>query len=163
MKRKMCPDLCKVYLFLLCGSWCIFGSLAVAKESSLGLGVILGNPTGINVNWQLESNRALDLQLGWSPRMQHLNATYQIWFPRAFNADGVIFDWYYGFGIHRFYHERVRRNERMEIGLRIPFGLAHQLREYPAISFFGELGPTINFVEESSFIIDFGLGVRFYL
>ncbi|MFW7378703.1 MAG: hypothetical protein ACOH5I_07850 [Oligoflexus sp.] len=157
MSRRLSRIFIAVTLFVLA-----INSRLEARSGSLGLGVIVGNPTGFNLNMKLEADRALDLQLGWSPGSQHFNLSYQIWKARAFNSDGVIFDWYYGFGIHYYFRERDRREDLQEVGLRVPFGLAHHLRDLPAITFFGELGPTINVVEESSFILDFGLGVRYH-
>lgn len=139
-----------------------FSTQAYARGEALGLGIILGSPTGFNLNLPLAEERAFDVQVGWAPNSQHLNMTYQIWQNRAFNADGLIFDWYYGVGLHYFFRERSRAGDRRDVGMRIPFGLAHQLRDFPAIDFFGEVGPTMNFIEQTSFRLDFGVGVRFH-
>lgn len=131
------------------------------QDSGLGLGFILGSPTGININWAFDENQAWDLQFGWSRSMHHLNLSYQVWNFRAFNVDGVILDWYYGAGLHSYHRNRYRAEDKEELGLRVPLGIAHQLRDFPSVCIYGELGPTLNLVDESSFVVDFGVGVRF--
>ena len=72
----------------------------VARAEKYGLGVILGEPTGFNFNYELGRLRAADIQFGFSSSVLHLNLTYQYHVKRAFNLDGAVVDWYYGIGAH---------------------------------------------------------------
>lgn len=150
--------------FILLGLLVAAAATATAQDTEqIGVGIILGEPTGFNVNYRLERRRSADFQLGFSSSRLHLNASYLLHERRAMNLDGVVIDWYYGIGVHYYHHDRDRPNQddETDLGVRVPIGLDHSFRRMPLVAF-AELGPTMNVVESTSFGLDFGLGLRYH-
>jgi hypothetical protein len=152
---------------------CLFLSVqgAVAQERRFGLGVILGEPTGISAKLWTSSDNALDFGLGWSiggDRIGNYKGSYDggsrvhfhmdyLWhsFDAIHSADR--FPLYYGFG------GRVNTGAGYDASLAIRgvFGIAWMPRNTP-VDVFVELVPSMQLTSTTGFAIDAGLGARYY-
>jgi hypothetical protein len=161
------------YSYLAFAAICLFLSVqgVVAQERRFGLGVILGEPTGISAKLWTSSDNALDFGLGWSiggDRIGNYKGNYDggsrvhfhmdyLW--HSFDAihSSDRFPLYYGFG------GRVNTGAGYDASLAIRgvFGIAWMPRKTP-IDVFVELVPSMQLTSSTGFAIDAGLGARYY-
>lgn len=136
----------------------VFSSSAVA-QAKRGLGVMLGNPTGINGKYWFSETKAVDggmaFSLGSKTRFQ-LHSDY------LFHSSGeLIFqdnhplDLYYGIG------GRMEFDDDIELGIRLPMGLAHKMENERA-DIFGEIAPIIDFIGRFGLELSLAIGARLY-
>ncbi len=134
-----------------------FQSLALSQKR--GLGVMLGNPTGLNGKYWLKDNQAVDAGAGWSFG-RHTN--FSIHSDFLFHSkDALIFrddynlDLYYGLG------GRMEFAGEIELGVRLPIGVVHELEGVES-DVFMELAPVWDFVSHQGLEIHIVLGSRYY-
>jgi hypothetical protein len=132
-------------------------SLSQDRYSNTEIGIILGEPTGISLkSWRSEST-AYDAGLAWSfggNGSVHLHVDYlqHSWL----EADTGSLALYYGIG------GRLELADDPRLGARIPVGLQYIIPDTRLTLFF-EVAPLLDLVPETSFDVNGGLGVRFYL
>jgi hypothetical protein len=144
---------------------------AAAQERKFGLGVILGEPTGLSAKLWTSSHTAFDFGLGWSiggdrigrhdvyyngGSRVHFHMDY-LW--HSFDAirSSERFPLYYGFG------GRINSGGgyRSALAARGVLGIAWLPRETP-IDVFLEVAPSLQLVPATGFGIDAGIGVRYF-
>ncbi|MCF8379418.1 MAG: hypothetical protein K9H49_07565 [Bacteroidales bacterium] len=130
-----------------------------AQEERLGLGIVVGEPTGISVKYWTGSTIALDGALAWS--FNHDGSLY-------LHGDFLVHDFelidimsgrmpvYYGFGA-----KLILKDDPL-FGGHVPIGLAYMLEDTP-LDVFIEIRPGINLFPSTRFDISGGIGVRFYV
>lgn len=130
-----------------------------AWSKDLGLGVSLGNPTGLNGKYWLGENQAVDGGMAWSLG-KHSN--FSIHSDYLFHKEGAFFfndvhplDLYYGLG------GRMEFGDDIDLGVRIPVGLAHRV-ENGSADVFGEIAPIVDFIGTTGVEIHFLVGGRYY-
>ncbi|WP_205720123.1 hypothetical protein [Fodinibius halophilus] len=135
-------------------------SAAQDADKDLGIGFIVGEPTGLSLKTWTGGGNAIDAGMAWSfGRYEAINihADYLWHNYETFNEiDSGTLPIYYGIG------GRVVLGDTDLIGARIPVGLNYLLEDSP-IGFFFEVVPVINIAPETSFDVDGGIGVRLYL
>lgn len=147
----------KIFLCLALGSQ----AAAAQAAGPLGLGLVLIDPTGISSNYYYDRQKSLAAGLGWGSSHLHLNVDH-LWYRRDLLViDRTPLDVYFGVGARYYHQERRNKDDDTNLGVRAPVGVAYTFRKYP-VQLFGELAPALNLIEESSFIIDLALGVRYY-
>jgi hypothetical protein len=134
-------------------------STLMAASNELGLGVILGNPTGLSGKYWLDDNAAVDgafaLSLGKNTNLS-LHSDYLLHKKSAFFLNDVHpLDLYFGAG------GRLEFDDSVEIGIRLPVGLAHRLADQPA-DVFAEVAPIVDFVGRTGLEMHFAIGGRYY-
>lgn len=145
----------KGILILLFG---FFASTSLGQDKGFGLGIIVGEPTGISAKQWLSQRTALDLGLAWSFRRSgffHVHADYLWHFPDAIRAQEQLV-LYAGLG-GRFgavSHDAL-------FGLRIVGGLAFWPRGAP-IDLFLEFAPILDLVPATELSANGGIGIRFF-
>lgn len=141
---------------------------ADAREGGpFGLGVMLGDPSGLSFKYFVGGNNAIDGGLGFSVRHDwfHLHADYLFHFPQRWGGG----DWlpYVGIGGKLVAWDHDHRadwyddDDDVALGVRIPVGLAWHPRRAP-IDVFGEVVPGLWIIPGTEFDFDFAVGVRFY-
>ena len=139
--------------FLIC---CILP--AKAQQRPLGLGIILGNPSGISFKYWQSQRNAFDGGLAWSTDNEEsfqIHGDY-LWHRFDITGDSRT-PLYYGIGL------RIRtEGEAAGMGIRIPGGITHLFRNDPFEIFF-ELVPVFDLAPETELDVEVGLGARFYL
>jgi hypothetical protein len=129
-----------------------------AQDSGFGLGIILGEPTGISFKNWVGSRAAFDVAVAWSFEGEgaiHIHADYLFHNFRLFNIEKGNLVLYYGIGA------RVKTVDKTQVGVRIPIGLSYLFERDPVEIFF-ELGPIMNFTPKTTFRMTTGVGVRYY-
>ena len=132
---------------------------------NLGLGVILGTPTGLSLKYLLARNSAFAVHAGWSfiddPGV-HLTGDYQYLFPMVIEtAEGTpISDLtpYIAAG-GRFRFKDVGEENEFHLGLRIGGGIEYLITKF---GIFLELVPVVDLVPATEFDLEGGIGFLFY-
>ncbi len=123
-----------------------------------GVGVILGVPTGINLNFESKSN-AINSTLSWGvPDVFYFSLGYHENF-RIETSEDIegIFRVYVGGG---FLFKVTRVDARM--GVKMPLGMKFFFENVP-IDIFAEVSPGIHLIPETSALVEGAVGIRFYL
>ena len=140
---------------------------AFAANGPLGLGVILGEPTGFSGKYWLDANRdrAIDFGLAWSLSDDvgfHIHGDYLLHnyslLRDAFHVTKGKMPLYYGLGA-RFQLGEGHHDD--ETGLRIPVGMSYLFADVP-VDVFAELAPVVNFIPDTELDLEGGIGARFY-
>lgn len=134
-------------------------SLSAFAVGDIGVGLMLGYPTGVTAKKILANGQAVDAGAGFSIGG---NNTFQIHADYLFNKQDALYwndkdplDLYFGLG------GRMRFADEIEFGLRLPFGMAYFLNER-SLELFTELAPIVNFIPSSNLQAQFVVGGRIY-
>ncbi|MDD5582336.1 MAG: hypothetical protein PHS99_03870 [Candidatus Marinimicrobia bacterium] len=143
----------KIILFTLV-LFVFIASPVIARGEGFGLGIILGEPTGLSGKVWMNSNAAVDMAAAWSfgdNGAVHLHGDYVF-----HNKNLLDFAFlYYGIGA------KVKLADDIQVGIRIPVGLVHTFQEAPLDVFF-EIVPGLNLIPDTDFYVHGGLGIRYY-
>jgi len=129
-----------------------------AQDRGFGLGVILGEPTGVSFKNWVGRREAFDVAVAWSFEGEgaiHIHADYLFHNFRLFHVEKGDLVLYYGIG------GRVKTVHKTQVGVRIPLGLSYLFEKDPVEIFF-ELGPIMNLTPKTLFRMTTGIGVRYY-
>jgi hypothetical protein len=114
----------------------LLSSCAFSQQSDFGIGVILGNPTGISVKYWTGERIALDASLGYMiAREEHLMLSADflahLW---SFDSEGDRIRLYLGAGAGLGFISDI------SLSLRLPLGASYFFSSFP-MEFFAELDP----------------------
>ncbi len=129
-----------------------------AQDSGIGLGIILGEPTGVSLKSWIGMREAFDIAVAWSFEGEgaiHVHADYLFHNFRLFNVEKGDLVFYYGIGA------RVKTVNKTQVGIRVPLGLSYLFAKDPLEIFF-ELGPIMNVTPKTLFRMTTGVGIRYY-
>ncbi len=136
----------------------ILTSAGLAQDRGFGLGVILGEPTGVSGKYWTSSSNAVDGGLAWSFRHAgffHVHADYLWHFPlRTETAERFTF--YTGVGGRL----GVDSHEAL-LGVRVVGGFAFWPRGTP-LDIFVEIAPVIDLAPATELSANGGIGIRFF-
>ena len=171
--EKIIEERCLKNFRLILITLCILVSLdaIIAQQRSFGLGVMVGEPTGVSAVLWTSQSTAFDFGLGWSlggDRIGGYDGNYnggsRIHFHidyllHVFDAVGSTEEYpiYYGIG-GRFNSGGGYYNS---LAVRFVVGLAWMPRETP-IDMFIEFVPSLQLTSKPGFALDSALGVRYY-
>lgn len=132
-------------------------------KQDLGLGVIVGEPTGLSLKYWLDEDRAIDAAAAWSFSGHdsfQLHADYLFHRFDIFETGEVTgkMPLYYGLGA------RVKDKDKDDdtaFGLRIPLGITYLFADAP-FDLFAELVPIVNLAPDVDVDINAAIGFRFY-
>lgn len=140
-------------------------------DKEFGLGIMLGAPSGLSGKYHLDGGKtALAMGIG-SSYDRHYNDYYGthahldvLWHP-ALLARNPSFSlpFYIGAGIRLHDHDYYDRyNDHTHVGIRVPFGIAFDLRKAP-LDIFLEIVPTFDFTDrhDDSYISG-AAGIRYF-
>ena len=137
------------------------GLHAQNNSGDLGVGFILGEPTGLSLKYWSGGNNAFDLGVAWSfgdsEANVHIHGDYLIHKFDLIDVERGSLPFYYGLGA-RF---NIRGNQDARVGLRIPLGLSYYFPNDPIEVFF-EIVPVLDLAPSTSFSGNSGLGMRYY-
>lgn len=144
---------------------CLFltAQVSVAQERKFGLGVMIGEPTGISAKLWTSNSNAFDFGLGWSVIGRGTNSSNRVYLHADYlwHAWNVIhsterFPLYYGIG------GRLRSGgNEGSIAVRGVVGLAWMPRQTP-IDIFLEVAPSFQLTPSTGIVVDAALGARYY-
>lgn len=145
-----------VAIFVLVAAFSIGN--ATAQESGFGLGIILGEPTGISFKNWIGSRTAIAGGVAWSfynNSSMHLHTDYLIHNFDIFKVEKGKLALYYGIG------GRVKTDKKSRIGVRIPVGISYIFEKAP-FDIFLELAPLLDLAPGTEFGLSGGIGLRYY-
>jgi hypothetical protein len=140
-------------------------SMAVAEPSGVGLGLIMGEPTGFSLKVWTSSHVALDAGLGysWWRYGQSLQVHGDVLFHTnslTESEDGFL-PLYFGVGVRIKMADESHDYPDLRAGLRIPFGLEYVFARVPVGLFF-ELVPIIDLTPGTYWGGNSAIGFRYY-
>jgi len=125
-----------------------------------GLGMIIGEPTGVSFKHWLSRKTAFDAGFAWSfagrGEELHIHADY-LWHMPLRSADPVVrrTNFYVGIG------GRVRFENDSRVGARVPLGLVHFIKDTP-LDVFIEVAPIMDLAPETDLSANGGIGLRYF-
>lgn len=135
----------------------IFAQVAFAKKT--GLGLSLGNPTGLNGKYWLNGEHAIDAGVGMSLGGNSdvsIHSDYLLHKESAFYFNDVHpLDLYFGLGA------RMEFADEIEFGARVPVGLVHNVEDGSS-DIFVEVAPIIDFIGRTGVELHWLTGARYY-
>jgi hypothetical protein len=125
-----------------------------------GIGIIIGEPTGIDAKYYLSRENAIEAAAAWSLESDN---TFQIQVDYLFHKYDLIkveqgeLPLYFGFGGRL----AIRENEDDLIGIRFPVGLDYNFAGAP-IDIFGAIVPILELAPSTDFELEGAIGARFF-
>ncbi len=138
----------------------ISSSKNYSQNKGFGLGVMIGEPTGLSGKYWLDETHAVDFGLAYS--FVHPEKTFSLHADYLFHNDSFIHSTerlpvYYGIGAR----VHLGKNDGSTIGARGVAGIVWMPGSVP-IDIFIELAPVFNLFPETSLHLDFAIGGRYY-
>ncbi len=137
---------------------CLVVSTASAQQRKFGLGVVLGEPTGVSAKLWLGPTSAIDGVVAWSfannPSVTVL-ADYLFHFFDVFSVKEGRLPLYVGIG------GAISIAPEPDFGVRFPFGVTYLFDSAP-LDVFLEAAPIFLFFPATTFDFSGGIGIRFY-
>lgn len=141
-------------------------AVSSAQMTGTGLGLVLGDPTGLSLKSWLSSSSAITVGAAWS--FQHdgslfLWADYTL---HSFNithaADPRSLAFYYGLGGKvSFVNRNEPQGDDTVIGVRVPLGLMLPIHTAP-VDVFLEIVPTLDLAPSTEFGVNGGIGAHLF-
>lgn len=126
-----------------------------------GLGIIVGEPTGISGKFWLSGRSAIDGAVAWSlsdNEAFHLHGDYILHNFNLINVEKGSMPFYFGIG------GRIKFRDQPNddiLSIRIPLGLDYLFESTP-LDIFVELVPMLDLAPDTDFDIAGGLGLRYF-
>ncbi len=139
------------------------------SEEGLGIGIMVGEPTGLSLKKWISPTRAVDAGIAWSFTENdsfHFHADYLLHSFDALKAsseDGRL-AMHYGLGARvklKDDNGRGRNDDDALVGIRFPIGLSYLFSKAP-FDIFGELVPILDVAPGTDFSLNAAIGARFY-
>ncbi len=137
----------------------LFTNISYSQEKGFGLGVIVGEPTGINAKLWTSESTALDFGLGYS--FTSSNSLFDFYADYVFHNPDMLqseekFIVYYGPGA------RLKINEHeSRLGIRGVIGILW-LPDGTNFDLFVEVAPILDIIPETNFDFAGGIGGRYF-
>ncbi len=141
---------------------------SVSHAQHFGLGFVLGNPTALTGKYWLDSERAVDMGIGWGGFSTILvYGDYLLHFPHVFTYNQLVA--YVGFGGMILSSQNPPRAKSstdpgetvLNLNFRVPLGIEWMTPKIP-LGVFVELVPGVFVIPGLGPSLQAGLGVRFY-
>ncbi len=144
----------KLFLILFLAA---FSLHIYSQDEGFGLGLILGQPTGLSAKIWTGEHTAIDAAMAWSfadtgflrVHADMLGHTFSI------DVDQGQLPIYFGLGA------KLVFSSNLEVGVRIPVGISYLFDSAP-IDVFVEVVPGLNLIPATTFFIEGGIGARYF-
>lgn len=139
-------------------------SSAWGETQNMGLGAILGAPTGIAANYKLSDNKSVDgaLSFDFSANTKlNFHSTYLLHKPESIPFNDHKLDWYYGAGARFKLVSHKDKDDELLVGPRVASGLLWNLSDVPC-DFFGQGALGLDIIPRTSAYFNLSLGARYY-
>ncbi len=133
---------------------------ATAQPGTFGLGIIVGEPTGLDAKYYLNRTFGFTGAVAWSlsgNNNLHLQLDYLYHKYDVFDVSKGELPFFVGIGGRIVFRE----NQSDTFGIRIPVGLLYNFAGLP-IDIFGELVPILDLTPDTEFDFEAAIGGRFY-
>ena len=136
----------------------ILASFNAFTADKIGIGPMVGNPTGLNAKYWQNYERAIDMAVAFNlddSAGLSLHSDYLWhWFDTLYFKDTYPLDLYSGLG------GRMKFSDAIQIGARIPVGVLY--RQKDSSDFFIEAAPVLDFIGRSGIDLHLVFGARYY-
>lgn len=143
-------------------------SAVFAENGPWGLGLVIGEPTGVSAAYRLDKDHEIQGLLAWkltSPGGVTAAADYLFLFSDLVKIDGITVPVYAGVGAKTMILTGDDRfsgsDSAFALGLRLPVGVRWEFKEVPLEAFL-EIVPGMLLLPGTYFDIGAGIGVRWY-
>ncbi|HEX9654223.1 MAG TPA: hypothetical protein VGA99_10980 [bacterium] len=141
-------------------------NFAAAQNRGFGIGIILGEPTGISLKNWLSPSSALDFAVAWSFERYNsftIHADYLKHNFRLIRVEKGTLPFYYGIGgrIKLKDEDAPANDDEARLGARVPAGLAYHF-ENVTLDVFIEVVPILELVPSTDFTIGAAIGIRYF-
>jgi hypothetical protein len=129
-----------------------------AQDEGFGLGVLLGEPTGINFKAWTSYKTAVIGTAAWSFGQQNsfqANIDYIIHDFDLIRLEDTYLPVYYGIGV------RVKTTTDVRMGIRIPLGINYMFETAP-LDLFVEFVPVFDLAPKTELYLNGGIGIRYF-
>jgi hypothetical protein len=143
-----------IFIFIILSSF----SKILAQDKDFGLGIIIGEPTGVSAKYWTHSNGAFDGAAAWSfidEGAFHIHVDYLLHNFDLIKVSEGRLPFYYGIG------GRIKASDDARLGVRVPLGLAYLLERAP-VDIFLEIVPILDLAPKTDFKINAAIGARYY-
>lgn len=145
-------------------------SIHALSAGDLGVGIIIGEPTGLSLKKWIDADRAFDAGIAWSfsgNNSIHFHADYMV------HRFGVLQSldlpgrsaFYFGLGgrikLIEDQIEKVGDDQQVQLGIRVPLGISYKIADAP-IDLFVEVVPVLDLVPDTDIDLNAAIGARFY-
>ena len=145
----------------------------VATSKKLGIGGMLGAPTGLSLKYYISPKHALDFGVGlgfWGHAALYVHGDYKFHFMLTKHS---AFDLplYIGVGVkltvwfndhdHHYWGDNDAHGGYLGVGVRVPIGIAFNLNKLP-LDVFLEIVPGVGLFPGIGAFVDGAVGVRYY-
>jgi hypothetical protein len=150
----------RTYLLIVIVSSFIISNVNFAQQKGFGLGVVLGEPTGISAKYWLSPGTALDFGLGYS--FTSSNSLFDFYVDYVFHNSDMIhsvenFVVYYGPGARL----KIREDADSRLGVRGVIGILW-LPRGTNFDLFVEVAPILDIIPATKFDFTGGIGGRYF-
>jgi hypothetical protein len=131
---------------------------APMTDGSIGLGVMVGEPTGFSGAYTLSPSNTVDGAFAYSFARQgdwQIHSDYLFTNNRWFQDQPTEVAPYFGGGL------RLKFESSTRFGIRVPVGVNYQYDSQP-IQFFGEIVPIVDLAPGLNLSLDASIGVRYF-
>jgi hypothetical protein len=144
-----------------------------SSHGSFGLGIIIGEPTGLSGKLWISKTSAFDGVAAWALSENssfHLHFDYLLHNFNLINVQKGQLPVYYGIGARILFHEHGWHDHDWEehhndndvhFGLRIPVGLEYIFADAP-LDIFIEVAPVLDLVPDTHLNFNGGIGIRYF-
>jgi hypothetical protein len=143
---------------MILGLMMILAKPITAQDHGFGMGIILGEPTGLSAKLWTSGDNAFDFAAAWSFKGDGhllLQADYVWHFFNLMPVPSGKLPLYIGIG------GRVILADDPRFGIRIPIGIDYLFADAP-IDVFLELVPILDLSPETDFGVGGGIGIRYW-
>jgi hypothetical protein len=159
-----------ILFIMVLGLMMILAKPITAQDHGFGMGIILGEPTGLSAKAWTSTDNAFDFAIAWSFNNYHhdnnnndfnndgnvlLQADYVWHFFKAISVSKGKLPIYVGIGA------RVVLADDPNFGIRIPVGIDYLFADAP-IDIFLEIVPILDLSPSSDFGVGGGIGARYW-
>ncbi|MEM5947506.1 hypothetical protein WKV44_03010 [Spirochaetia bacterium 38H-sp] len=133
---------------------------AQAQESGLGLGIILGEPTGLSLKMWIADLMAIDAAASWSfvgKGSIYIHGDYLLHIFDIIPTPKEMGTFHFQYGIGG----RIQIADNPIAGIRFPFGLSYYFKRIP-LEMAIELAPIIDILPATQFSANAGFIIRYY-
>ncbi|KPK74916.1 MAG: hypothetical protein AMJ89_05210 [candidate division Zixibacteria bacterium SM23_73] len=133
-------------------------SAAEAQDSGFGLGIIIGEPTGLSAKLWTGYRTAVDGAVAWSFEKEssmHLHGDLLFHNFHLTKAHKGKFMTYYGIG------GRVKFEDDGKLGVRVPLGINYLFAKTP-LDVFLEIVPILDLAPNTDFSLNGAIGIRYF-
>lgn len=151
MKTKLIFTIIVLLLFVI-------KSGMTAQNQHFGLGIIIGEPTGLSGKLWTGNHTAIDGALAWSFGKKdalHIHGDLLVHNFKLIKVSEGKLPVYYGIG------GRIKLEHESKIGIRIPIGLNYQFQNAP-LDLFLEIVPILELIPATDFNMNGAIGIRFF-